>query len=82
MYHIGMSKILQDIRNSPTFRLRKNPQTFADGFSSILNINSEIMDLYKTNDTDEESDLRALQSDWKAVGKDLYTALKTWQIKK
>lgn len=73
-----MSEILRDIRNSHTFRLMKEPSTFLEGVSSVFDVGGKIMDKYNTDDTDENADLNALRSDWRAVGEDMYSALDTY----
>lgn len=76
-----MSQFLQTVRNSPTFRLRKKHPNFIDGFVEILNVANGIYDNYNTNSTDELADRQALESDWKAVGIDMYSALAKYDKK-
>lgn len=73
-----MRESLKEIRKSYTFRLRKQPQTFLEGFASVLGADENILNKYNTDSTDEEADRNALNSDWKAVGQDMYSALKKY----
>lgn len=70
-----MVKTLKTIRKSYTFRLRKTPLTFLEGFSAILDIDGELIVKYNVDDTEQEADFYSLLSDWMAVGSDMYFAL-------
>lgn len=63
-----MSK--DNIYNSPTFGLIKNRPSFIEGFSSILNF-KDIIEHYNASETEQEADLKAVTSDWEAVGIDM-----------
>lgn len=73
-----MAEILHNIRNSYTFRLRKNPLTFIEGVAAVLDLSGEIVEKYNTDATDNEADFHSLSADWKAVGKDMRIALERY----
>lgn len=51
---------------------------FGEGFVSLLDVNRKIEDSYKTDKTELEADLKSLESDWKAVGEDLFIAIEKY----
>jgi hypothetical protein len=71
-------EILRNIRNSHTFRLRKKPVTFMEGLVAVFCSNEEITDKYNLDKTDEQADFNSLESDWKAIGKDLNYAINVY----
>lgn len=75
---IKTMEVIRNIRESYTFRLRKHPLGFIEGVASLLNTNEDIASNYNQDETDEVADFNSLESDWKAVGKDLYDALKVY----
>lgn len=62
-----------------TARLFARP-SFIEGFARAIDIGST-MNEYNKNQTPEEADSKAIQSDWKAVGDDIYFALESCQTK-
>lgn len=77
-----MISILRETRSSDTFRLRKVPDSFLEGVASILDTVGTLQSKYNVDRTDNEADFNSLQSDWKAVGKDLYFALRVYGRRK
>lgn len=73
-----MTELLRNIRKSYSFRLRKEPQTFIEGVASVFDVSGKIEEKYNTDNTEEKADFNALSSDWHAVGKDMYSALDTY----
>ena len=72
---MSMTQYLRDIRNSYTFRLRKHAPTLIEGVASALEVSGHLMSKYNTDKTDNQADANSLGADWKAVGKDMYSAL-------
>lgn len=71
-----MGQILQEIRSSHTFYLRKNVPKFFDGVASAVDIcGNTVSENYHTSESDSVADSRAIASDWKAVGADMYSAI-------
>lgn len=68
-------RMLSDIKKSPSFQLLKEHPSFMDGFASLLDVNGEIMDKFRTSHTDEKADHDSIYSDWKAVGNDIHIAI-------
>lgn len=60
---------------SPTFRLFKQLPSFAGGFSAAVSFDAPVTDNFNTDEDETTADLKALYSDWRAVGNDLRTAL-------
>jgi hypothetical protein len=73
----SMLDTLKLIRTSPTFRLVKYSRSngFFEGVSQLLNVNGKIVEKYNTDETNNKADYKSLESDWKAVGQDLYFAI-------
>lgn len=74
----NMSALLREVRNSPTFRLFRHRNAFAHGFTSMLEVDRSITKNYNGDPTEKKADYNALQSDWKAVGNDMSTAIQTY----
>ena len=64
---------MENIKNSPTFRLFVRP-SFIDGWARIIDLGATL-DMYNKNKTEQEADILALKSDWKAVGNDIKSAI-------
>ena len=73
-----MTGTMKAARKSYTFRLKKRPSSFVEGMSSVSDIGGEIIDNYKTEYSDEKADCRSLESDWKAVGEDIWSSMRTY----
>lgn len=67
--------MLSDIKKSPSFQLLKEHPSFMDGFASLLDVNGEIMNKFRTSRTDEKADHDSIYSDWKAVGNDMRVSM-------
>lgn len=57
-----------------TFHLFAIP-TFFEGIGRVLDIGSSL-EIYNISESPLEADTNAIKHDWKAVGKDLYSAIK------
>ena len=60
-----------------TARLFAEP-SFIEGISRTIDIGSTLNE-YNRNKTEEEADTKAIQSDWKAVGDDIYLTMVNFQ---
>lgn len=60
--------------NSLTFRLFARP-SFFEGMGRVLDMGSTLQE-YNRNVTPEEADRRAIEADWRMVGRDLRAALR------
>jgi len=60
-----------------SFRLFNKP-SFIDGFTSILDFR-DLIKRYNTDKTDELADGNSIKSDWKAIGSDIWSALKEYE---
>lgn len=69
----NLQAVRQEVMGQHTFRLFAVP-TFTEGAARIFDFTGAL-DVYRYSDTDEEADFDALQSDWNAVGQDLYNVL-------
>ncbi|MBC7836591.1 hypothetical protein H7X87_02325 [Acetobacteraceae bacterium] len=66
--------------NTTTFRLfRKKRRDFLDGYTAILDF-SPLKEKYNSDSTDEVADTNSLFADWLAVGSDITTATKEFEI--
>ena len=63
-----MSK--DNIYNSPTFRLIRNKPSFLEGFFGLINF-KDVIEHYNASDTEQEADIKAITSDWDAIGIDM-----------
>lgn len=72
-----MFNTLMLIRKSPTFRLIKVSRSngFLEGASQLLSVNERVVEKYNTDEQVNDADYKSLESDWKAVGQDLYFAI-------
>lgn len=57
-----------------TFRLLAENPSFFSGFSSLLDF-GDITNKFNTSNTDEEADTNAIDSDWHAVGQDMWEGI-------
>lgn len=60
-----------DCENSYTFRLFKKTPSFVGGVAALVDIFGKEEKNYILSRTEEEADLNAIYSDWKAVGSDM-----------
>lgn len=60
-----------------TYRLGEIPG-FLSGFSRVLDVSATSL-IFKTSDTPEEADEKAILSDWEVVGDDIRTAVKRYE---
>ena len=51
---------------------------FLNGFARVLDLGGTF-DVYNEGESVEEADSRALSSDWKQVGEDIYFAMENYQ---
>lgn len=63
-----------------TFKLIKKMPSFTGGYSELLNFSS-VSRRYNTSASEDEADSKALHSDWAAVGEDISSALRTFELK-
>lgn len=59
------------------FKLYARP-TFLEGMARVLDLSGSLT-VYNFSETPEEADIRALRSDWEAIGKDLQRAIENEQ---
>lgn len=52
--------------------------SFLNGFARVLDLGGTF-DMYNEDETTVEADYRALSSDWKQVGEDIYIAMEDYQ---
>jgi len=64
-------------KKSHTFILFSTPSFFI-GMGSIFNLAGKYF-YYNTSDSDAEADYKAIESDWKAVGKDIQDSINTYK---
>jgi hypothetical protein len=76
-YHEKMN-IEASLEQSYTFRLFKRMPSFLGGFAALIDL-SPSEKKYNYDATVDEADLSALQSDWCAIGDDLYRAIKDYE---
>ena len=57
-----------------TFRLFKKKLSFTDGIASILDF-SGVHERYNIDASEKEADLKSIQADWLAIGKDMKKAI-------
>lgn len=69
---------MQDIYKSDTFRLLKERPTFVEGISGLIDIRANLASKFNTDESEALADFKSLESDWRAVGKDMYHALKEY----
>lgn len=69
---------MSNYQDSPTFRLFTSLPSFAKGAGRIFDF-SQTIDQYNASDTSEEADLKAIKSDWEAIGKDMRVAIKSYK---
>lgn len=60
------------------FRLYARP-SFWEGLARLLDVGGTLNE-YNYSDSDEEADVRAILSDWEAVGKDIRAAIKKFEM--
>jgi hypothetical protein len=65
--------------NDDTFFLFASP-TFISGIAAVLDLGSGLI-VYNESITGKEADERALASDWAVVGKDIASAIETFEEK-
>lgn len=46
-----------------------------EGLSSVLDISGDLHKDYNSSDTELEADVKALQNDWRAVGRDIAVSI-------
>lgn len=63
--------------NTHSFRLFRARPSFIDGMASIMDF-SEIQERYNIDATEKEADLKSLQADWLAIGKDMRKAIEIY----
>ena len=51
--------------------------SFLNGFSRALDLGGTL-DVYNTDESEEKADSKALASDWKRVGEDIYEAMENY----
>ncbi len=73
--------MLNDVKKSPSFQLLREHPSFMDGFASLLKVNGEVMNKFRTSRTDEKADYDSIYSDWKAVGNDMHIAIDKYATK-
>ena len=69
---------MSNYQDSPTFRLFNSLPSFTKGAGRIFDF-SQTIDQYNASDTSEEADLKAIKSDWEAVGKDMRVAINSYK---
>lgn len=52
--------------------------SFFEGMSRVLDLGATLQD-YNISETEQEADIRALKSDWRAVGEDLKFSIKNYE---
>ncbi|MFA7421954.1 MAG: hypothetical protein WCZ90_19885 [Melioribacteraceae bacterium] len=57
------------------FSLTDKP-SFLDGFARVLDLSGSL-NIYNDSQCEEEADIKALRSDWEAIGKDLGAAIES-----
>ena len=71
------------MRISPKKNLKKSylflKPSFADGMSSVLDLNGILDSPYARYSTAEEADFEAIGSDWKMVGEDIKNSIETYE---
>ncbi len=73
----GILPPMADHFSSPTFRLFRQRDTFYTCLGTVLD-RSRLQSLYNTDTSEEEADLKAIASDWQAIGQDLENAIKQY----
>lgn len=63
--------------NSKTFILFDSMPSFSKGLSRAIDVGNTI-DRYKTSESDDEADRKAIRSDWEAVGGDIKVSINTY----
>jgi hypothetical protein len=62
------------VYKSPTFRLLKRRNTFANGIAAIMDLSSSRKN-YNYDMAGPAADLKSIQADWLAVGQDIQKAI-------
>ena len=60
-----------------SFRLFKTRPSFLDGMASMMDF-SEVQERYNIDATEKEADIKSLQADWLAIGKDMRKAIEIY----
>ena len=63
--------------NSVSLRLLKKHPSFIDGFSGLIDM-SKTSSRYNQHETGREADTSSLQSDWNAIGLDLWHSIQAY----
>jgi hypothetical protein len=67
---------MSDIIHSTDYLFAKS--SFLTGAGTVLNLRGDYY-LYNYSDSGEEADIKALASDWKAIGNDIKDSMKNFQ---
>lgn len=62
-----------------SFRFGAFPSVWA-GMASVLDL-GVVINRYNISTSEEDADIKALQSDWNEVGKDMQNSVKEWELK-
>ena len=72
-----MFTIYEEYENSPTFKLFAIPN-FVSGLASIMDLGTRLIQ-YNDSNSPEAADIKAIKSDWKAVGIDILAGVREWE---
>ncbi len=66
------------MKNSYSFRHLFARPSFIEGAARLLDL-GVTMQQYNTSRTDTEADIKAMRNDWRTVGNDLKTSMKSYE---